>query len=330
MSFSEVILLNNGNQLEGELLKKTETQLFLDVGFDVLRIPSDAVKEVQADSSTTSETPVESASENTNAHLGAQLYSGASDRKTRTVKENAERVGEAVVQVRTPSGLGSGFVIHPQGYIITNNHVISGEHKITIIFFKKTARELEKVQKQNVRIVATSPVLDLALVKIEGEDDEETEYPYVPIGASQDVRSGQTVFAIGSPLGLGRSVSQGIVSVRNRVMTGGLVYVQHTAQINPGNSGGPLFNLQGEVVGVLNMKLASVGVEGMGFAIPASLIKLFLDNQDAYAFDPRHPNAGFRYLDPPGAEDRSEEDSADPVTTQPEPEEESPSASTRS
>ena len=300
MSFAETILLKNGNRLQGEVLKKSETQLFLDVGFDVLKIPVSEVSEINERDAVARETMIALGDEvEPTIDHGRSLFSRQTNRKTRTVKENAERLGEAVVQIRTPSGLGSGFVIHPEGYVITNNHVISGEHKISIILFKQTARELEKVLKQSVKIVATSPVMDLALLKIEGETDP--NFDHVPIGESNDVRSGQSVFAIGSPLGLGRSVSQGIVSVRNRVVPGGLIYIQHTAQINPGNSGGPLFNLQGEVVGVLNMKMASVSVEGMAFAIPANLLKLFLDNQDAYAFDPRNPNAGFRYLDPPGS-----------------------------
>ncbi len=298
LSLAETILLKNGNRLEGDLLKRSEKQLFLDVGFDVLNIPSEAVSEI-VEAGVVEEAAVFEEELVSTTPSGKSLFSKQSNGKTRYVKENAEIAGEAVVQIGTPSGLGSGFVIHPDGYVITNNHVIAGEHKITVMIFKQTKRELEKIQKKNVKILATSPVLDLALLKIEGE--ENPNFVYVPVEATGGVRSGQSVFAIGSPLGLGRSVSQGIVSVRNRVISGGLFYIQHTAEINSGNSGGPLFNLQGEVVGVLNMKMVSAGVEGLGFAIPASLLRLFLENQDAYAFDPRNPNAGFRYLDPPGA-----------------------------
>ncbi len=305
---AETVVLTNGNRLQGDVLKKSDTQLVLDLGFDILKIPMDAVAAVEA-----LEAPgaTEEAGNGSAGDWGAtdadgkRLFASAKNRRTRTVKANAEMLGEAVVQIRTTSGLGSGFVIHPDGYVITNNHVISGEHKISIILFQRGTHALEKVQKQNVKIVATSPLMDLALLKIEGE--ESPDFAFAPVGVSDEVRSGQSVFAIGSPLGLGRSVSQGIVSVRNRVVSGGLIYLQHTAQINPGNSGGPLFNLQGEVVGVLNMKMTSIGVEGMGFAVPASVLKLFLSNQDAYAFDPRNPNAGFRYLDPPGAADLEEE-----------------------
>ena len=75
--------------------------------------------------------------------------------------------------------------------------------------------------------------------------------------------------------------------------------MQTTTQINPGNSGGPLFNMRGEVVGVNNMKIAAIGAEGLGFSISLRVLKSFLDNLDAYAFDPRNPNTGFRYLSPP-------------------------------
>jgi serine protease Do len=304
LSLAETILLKNGNRLEGEVLKKSEKHLFLDVGFDVLNIPSEAISEIE-EAGVTEDVAASEEELVSTTPSGQSLFSKQANAQTRSVKENAEIVGEAVVQIGTPSGLGSGFVIHPDGYVITNNHVIAGEHKITIMIFRQTSRELEKIQKQNVKILATSPVLDLALLKIEGE--ESPDFAHVPVEAGGGLRSGQPVFAIGSPLGLGRSVSQGIVSVRNRVISGGLFYIQHTAEINSGNSGGPLFNLQGEVVGVLNMKMVQAGVEGLGFAIPASLLRLFLENQDAYAFDPRNPNAGFRYLDPPGAHPKAED-----------------------
>ncbi len=104
------------------------------------------------------------------------------------------------------------------------------------------------------------------------------------------------MFAIGSPLGLERTVTEGILSTKTREMMGEL-YLQTTAQINPGNSGGPLFNLQGEVVGVTNMKI-NFG-EGLGFAIPVEALKFFLDHRDAYAYSADNPSNPFRYLEPP-------------------------------
>jgi serine protease Do len=206
------------------------------------------------------------------------------------------RVAEAVVQVRTPTGLGSGFLIHPDGYVITNQHVVSGEHEITITLFKQQQNELENVQFTKVRIIAFSPHLDLALLKI--EDPAGRDFATVPLPGGDDLRQGQTVFAVGSPLGLDRTVSTGIVSLTNRLI-GGRIFVQTTTEINPGNSGGPLFNLRGEVVGVNDLKLVGIGLEGLNFSIPASTLKEFLRNRNAFAFDPRNPNAGFRYSRPP-------------------------------
>ncbi len=94
------------------------------------------------------------------------------------------------------------------------------------------------------------------------------------------------------------AVSQGIVSLKDRLINGRL-FIQTTTQINPGNSGGPLFNRRGEVVGVTNMKVNALGAEGLAFAIPSTVLKAFLKNRDAFAFDPLNPNSGFRYNKPP-------------------------------
>ena len=107
---------------------------------------------------------------------------------------------------------------------------------------------------------------------------------------------GEKVFAIGSPQGLERTVTEGILSTKTREVEGAL-YLQTSTPINPGNSGGPLFNLRGEVVGVTNMK--RLNSEGLGFAIPVSRVKYFLDHRDAYAYDNDNPNNAFRYLPPP-------------------------------
>jgi len=225
------------------------------------------------------------------------LYRMSEEGGDQPIREWIGRLGEAVALVQTPTGLGSGFVINGDGYIVTNDHVIAGEHRISVTIFKDGDRELSKVTYDDVRIVATSSELDLALLKVEPASDD----PFHSVAlaaASSGVFEGQTVFAIGSPLGLDRTVSEGIISVANRVISGRL-YLQTTTQINPGNSGGPLFNLRGEVVGVNNMKIAAVGAEGLGFSISADVVKSFLDNRDAYAFDPRNPNTGFRYLSPP-------------------------------
>jgi serine protease Do len=251
----------------------------------VIEIPMDAVERITDDSAPPAED-----------EYSVDLYRISPGLEEETVKENMGRVAEAVVQVRTPTGLGSGFVIHPDGYVVTNQHVIAGENEITVTLFKERENELENLQLTTVRIVAFSPEMDLALLKVEA--DPPASFATVPLAAESDLRQGQTVFAVGSPLGLDRSVSTGIVSLTNRLIRGNL-YIQTTTEVNPGNSGGPLFNLRGEVVGITNLKLAGIGLEGLSFAIPVSTLKEFLRNRKAFAFDPRNPNAGFRYNSPP-------------------------------
>ncbi len=156
--------------------------------------------------------------------------------------------------------------------------------------------ELDRLTFENVQIVASDPTADLALLAVRDAGDH--RFATVPLGGSQGLRQGQTVFAVGSPLGLDRSVARGIVSLTNRVLRGEL-YIQTTTAINAGNSGGPLFSLRGEVIGVANLKLAGMGLEGLSFAIPVDEVKRFIRNRSAFAFDPRNPNAGYRYLEPP-------------------------------
>ena len=144
------------------------------------------------------------------------------------------------------------------------------------------------------RRVALHKFADLALLKI--QDPDAPRFKALPLGSSDALAVGQHVFAIGSPLGLERTVTEGILSTKTRPMQGEL-YLQTTAQINPGNSGGPLFNLRGEVVGVTNMKI--IFGEGLGFAIPIEAVKNFLSHRDAYAYDNDNPSNPYRYLEPP-------------------------------
>lgn len=282
------IQLKSGATVAAEVISEKADRVVVDLGFQVLSIPRDEIESLKSrEAGASAEAP---------AGAAADLYHVAPGAPVLSVKENVDRVGEAVVLVRTPVGLGSGFLIHPAGYIVTNAHVISGEYAIGVTQFRRGAAELEKVQFNKVRIVAMDSRLDLALLKI--DDEGAGPFPTVPLGDGGAVNDGQTVFAIGSPLGLDRTVSQGIISSRARPLDGQL-YIQTTTQINPGNSGGPLFNLRGEVVGVNNMKAMQVGVEGLNFAIPTTVLKNFLVNRDAFAFDPRNPNAGYRYLAPP-------------------------------
>jgi serine protease Do len=289
LSASHSIELKNGGLMQSEIILERPDMYYIDLGFDLVPVPKDAVLKLHEIDPQSGEV-VKADSQNT-------LYHVSNNRSDQPIREWVDQLGEAVALIQTPIGLGSGFVIHKDGYVVTNDHVIAGEHRISVTIFKNGENELSKVTYDNVRIVATSSDLDLALLKMEPKSAEVFDTVSLAAGESA-LRDGQTVFAIGSPLGLDRTVSEGIISIANRVIAGRL-YLQTTTQINPGNSGGPLFNMRGEVVGVTNMKIAAIGAEGLGFAISLNVLKSFLDNRDAYAFDPRNPNTGFRYLSPP-------------------------------
>jgi serine protease Do len=280
------IVLKNGAELRGEVLKEREDSVVLDLGHTVLTLPRAEISVLEK----------ATASAKAAAVQGEDIYFVEPGREAVTVEKNVQRVAESVVQIQTASGLGSGFIINKLGYVITNQHVIAGEREITVVVYRKKPGGLEKQPFTKVKIIAMNGFLDLAILQI--DDPAAAALPFVPMGDSETLTQGQEVFAIGSPLGLERSVSKGIVSIRARE-NGGRWYIQSTTQINPGNSGGPLFNARGEVVGVNNMKAAGVGVEGLGFSIPSNVLKLFLKNREAFAFDPRNPNSGFRYLPPP-------------------------------
>lgn len=158
---------------------------------------------------------------------------------------------------RRSQALGSGFVISEDGFIVTNNHVIQGADQILIEFFEGGELEAE--------VIGTDPNTDLALLKVESDEP----LPFVPWGASDEMRVGDWVMAMGNPLGQGFSVSAGIVSARGRALSGTYDdYIQTDAAINRGNSGGPLFNLKGEVIGVNTAILSPNGGSiGIGFAM---------------------------------------------------------------
>ena len=163
---------------------------------------------------------------------------------------------------RRSSALGSGFVISEDGYIVTNNHVIEGADEVIIEFFE--GGELE------AKVIGTDPKTDIALLKVESD----TPLAFVPFGNSDTARVGDWVLAVGNPLGQGFSVSAGIVSQRNRALQGAYDdYIQTDAAINRGNSGGPLFNMDGEVVGVNTAILSPNGGSiGIGFSMASNVV----------------------------------------------------------
>ena len=158
-------------------------------------------------------------------------------------------------------GLGSGFIIDPKGYIVTNNHVVDGADTIRVVLKDETEYPGE--------VIGRDPVTDIALVRVKADGS----LPTVALGSSDALKVGEWVAAIGSPFGLQYTVTAGIVSAKGRVIGSGPYddFIQTDASINPGNSGGPLINMQGEVVGINTMIIARG--QGIGFAIPIDLAK---------------------------------------------------------
>lgn len=177
-------------------------------------------------------------------------------------------------QFRNPpaprGGSGSGFIISDDGYIVTNHHVVDGADRVTVILSDR--REYDAV------VVGTDQRSDLALLRVDAED-----LPFLLLGNSSDLQVGQWVLAIGSPFGLDYSVTAGIVSAKGRSLPtergeNYVPFIQTDVAINPGNSGGPLFNLEGEVVGVNSQIFTrSGGSIGLSFAIPSKVVKNIVD-----------------------------------------------------
>lgn len=288
---ADTIQLKDSDSVTGKILAEKPDSVVVDVGYTVLVVPRSDISAI------TKSGPVTAAPVASHLLEGTpQFYTaGAATLPAQNVQALVKQLGQAVVQVSTPEGLGSGFFVNPDGYLITNFHVIEGETEISVeVYSQDSNGQLVRDIYKKVRIVAINKFHDLALLHI--EDKGAPKFKYVTLGSSDALNVGDPVFAVGSPMGLERTVTEGIVSTKTRELEGEL-YLQTTAQINPGNSGGPLFNLAGEVVGVTNMKI--MFGEGLGFAIPVELVKNFLDHRDAFAYSTDNPNNPYRYLAPP-------------------------------
>jgi serine protease Do len=295
MASADVIQLKDQAAITGKILTEKTDSVVVDVGYTVLVVPRSSISNINK---TGTMPPAAAGGSPINAAiLGTEpefYFSDTHSAPVQDVSSLVKLIGEAVVQVRTPEGLGSGFFINADGYLITNFHVIEGETEISVEVYHQNNGQLDRDVFKQVRIIAINKFHDLALLKI--DDKNAPKFKYVTLGSADSLNVGDQVFAIGSPLGLERTVTSGILSTKTRQLEGEL-YLQTSTQINPGNSGGPLFNLAGEVVGVTNMKI-TFG-EGLGFAIPVELVKNFLDHRDAFAYSTDNPNNPYRYLEPP-------------------------------
>ncbi len=168
---------------------------------------------------------------------------------------------------RKSQALGSGFVISEDGYIVTNNHVIAEADEIKVEFFSG--------KMLDAKIIGRDPKVDIAVLKVESDEP----LPFVTFGDSDVMRVGDWVLAMGNPLGQGFSVSAGVISARNRALSGTYDdYLQTDAAINRGNSGGPLFNMDGQVIGVNTAILSPNGGSiGIGFSMASNVVVRVVD-----------------------------------------------------
>ena len=170
-------------------------------------------------------------------------------------------------QERQSSALGSGFIIDEKGIVVTNNHVIDGAEDIVV--------QVNGEKKFKAKVIGADPLSDIAVLQMETNE----KFTPVKFGDSDKARIGDWVIAIGNPFGLGGTVTSGIISARNRSI--GLTryedFIQTDASINQGNSGGPLFNMDGDVIGINTAILGRSGNVGIGFSIPSNSAKIVID-----------------------------------------------------
>jgi Do/DeqQ family serine protease len=178
--------------------------------------------------------------------------------------------GDAPTRRETQLGLGSGFIVNKAGIILTNNHVVAGADEVRV--------QLADGRRFEARVVGSDPATDVAVIKL---DRPPGDLKTAVLGNSEQVRVGDYVLAIGNPLGLGQTVTMGIVSAKNRMLGGRIMqyedFIQTDAAINQGNSGGPLFNFRGEVIGINSAILNPAMAMNVGFAIPIDLARQIAD-----------------------------------------------------
>ena len=167
-------------------------------------------------------------------------------------------------------GTGSGFIIDPAGYLLTNHHVINGADKINV-----RLQVADKEKNYEAELIGSDPKTDIALLKIKRDANDTAPFPYIQMGNSDNLEVGEWVIAIGNPFGLSHTVTTGIVSAKGRDIGAGPYdeFIQTDASINPGNSGGPLLNMKGEVIGINTAIISgnTGGNVGIGFAIPINM-----------------------------------------------------------
>ena len=285
IAFCDVVQLSSGGEVHGSVIKRTDNTIWIDIGPKVIQINMTEIDNVTLDDRLEEE-----------ANVSTQnMYRTAQGLPELSPHVQAKRVGASVIKISTPGGLGSGVLLNEDGFAITNAHVIQGETDLrATVWIPQQDGTLKRTTIEDVVIIAVNNHLDLALLQLTHPDNK--PFDFSVLEQAETIQVGESVFAIGNPLGLERSMSQGVVSTKQRSFDG-LTYIQTDAAINPGNSGGPLFNTRGEVVGITNMGITAA--ESLNFAIPTRYVKDFIRNREAFAYDEKNPNSGHLYHKPP-------------------------------
>ncbi|HEX4130505.1 MAG TPA: trypsin-like peptidase domain-containing protein [Pirellulales bacterium] len=279
------VTLVGGAKITATLLRESDDGIVLDLGTEVLNLPTKRVLDIDRQAKAARR---ESKSDHGIFSTGRL--------EAADVPTLVKRFGDAVVMVKNAVGRGSGFIISKQGHLITNYHVVEGQTKLQVTLFRLTDQGYEKHELKKVKILALQPLRDLALLQLDTAELPGAMPAPVVIDDRDDLHVGDLIFAIGNPLGLERSVTQGIVSSTTRTI-GHLRLIQTDASINPGNSGGPMFNARGEIVGVVCAGATSF--DGLAFGIPATDLVDFLVHRETYLYDSAQPQNGVTYLAPP-------------------------------
>ena len=193
------------------------------------------------------------------------------------VEISTEIVQTSIFGSYIQSGAGSGVIIEKSGIIVTNYHVIEGAKSVTV--------RLTDGSEYDATLIGSHPDGDIAVIKIDAGDKELT---VAPLGCSADLEVGEDIIVLGNPLGsLGGTLTTGIISAKDRIINVGgvdMVLLQTNAAVNPGNSGGGMFNMAGELVGIVNAKISEAGIEGLGFAIPIDVAYCIISDIVDYGY----------------------------------------------
>ncbi len=293
------LVLRDGSVIECSSHRETRTHLHVTLAGQEVAIPLDAIRHRFRSGKTEQ-----------------SLYFASNDPLPKKSWAQLRAAAEkAVVKVQHDLGTGSGFIIHPDGFVITNQHAVLGAANLSVTLYRPTTEGLVEETIRKVRILSLNGAYNLALLKLEPERPRQPEpseelkegekgvFPWAPLGDARLLKTGDEVFSFSSVEDGRRELLKGVIRDRNPRApdpgsgAGHSLYLNTSIPVSVKSSGVPVFNLRGEVVGVTNVRLE--GAEGLGFALPSPFLMLFIEHRESFVFDPSDSRNGFEYLPPP-------------------------------